>query len=192
VLLVVLVTGLQVAGPRAGSPGHVPELLAGLAGTVLGAAAALIGGVALLWRRSRPVGVLAVCIAWYAVNAAVIPGVPYQALRSRSASSGRSATVAFATRMSMFPSSRGRSGSVPRRRPGGQVHLEDRGSHPVTQGVVHRSVRELGVAGVGDWDVITCAGQVGNQCATDASEPSVTRATRPTSGPSPASACLGR
>jgi signal transduction histidine kinase len=76
VLLVVLVTALQVAGPRAGSPGHVPDLLAGVAGAVLGAAAALIGGVALLWRRSRPVGVLMVCIAGYAVNAAVIPGVP--------------------------------------------------------------------------------------------------------------------
>jgi len=76
VLLVVLVTALQVAGPRAGSPGHVPDLLAGLAGDVLGAAAALIQGVALLWRHSRPGGVLAVCVAGYAVNAAVIPGVP--------------------------------------------------------------------------------------------------------------------
>lgn len=45
-----------------------------MAGTVLGAAAALIGGVALLWRRSRPVGVLVVCVAEYAVNAAVVPG----------------------------------------------------------------------------------------------------------------------
>jgi hypothetical protein len=76
VLLVVLVTALQVVAPRAGSPGHVPDLLAGLAGAVLGAAAALIGGVALLWRRSRPGGVLVVCVAGYAVNAAVIPGVP--------------------------------------------------------------------------------------------------------------------
>jgi signal transduction histidine kinase len=76
VLLVVLVTALQVAGPRAGSPGHVPDLLAGLAGATVGAAAALIQGVALVWRRSRPVGVLVVCMAGYAVNAAVIPGVP--------------------------------------------------------------------------------------------------------------------
>jgi signal transduction histidine kinase len=76
VLQVVLVTALQVVGPRAGSPGHVPDLLAGPAGTVLGAPAALIGGVALLWRRTRPVSVLLVCVAAYAVNAAVVPGVP--------------------------------------------------------------------------------------------------------------------
>jgi signal transduction histidine kinase len=76
VLLVVLVTALQVAGPRAGSPGHAPDLLAGVAGETLGGAAALIGGVALVWRRSRPVGVLVVCVAGYAVNAAVVPGIP--------------------------------------------------------------------------------------------------------------------
>jgi signal transduction histidine kinase len=76
VLLVVLVTALQVAAPRSGSSGHVPDLLAGLTGTVLGAAAALIQGMALLWRRSRPVSVLGVCVAGYAVNAAVVPGVP--------------------------------------------------------------------------------------------------------------------
>lgn len=76
VLLVVLVTALQVAAPRSGSPGHAPDLLAGLTGTVLGAAAALIQGVALLWRKSRPVSVLGVCVAGYAVNAAVVPGVP--------------------------------------------------------------------------------------------------------------------
>jgi signal transduction histidine kinase len=76
VLLVVLVTALQVAGPRSGSPGHVPDLLAGLPGAVLGAAAALVQGLALWWRRSRPVGVLGVCLAGYAVNAAVVPGVP--------------------------------------------------------------------------------------------------------------------
>jgi hypothetical protein len=46
VLLVVLVTALQVAGPRSGSPVRAPELLAGVAGDTLGAAAALIGG----WR----------------------------------------------------------------------------------------------------------------------------------------------
>jgi signal transduction histidine kinase len=78
VLLVVLVTALQVAAPRSGSPGHVPDLLAGLAGAALGAAAALVQGVALWWRRSRPVGVLGVCVAGYAANAAVVPGVaPY-------------------------------------------------------------------------------------------------------------------
>src|SRR2546430_488660 len=78
VLLVVLVTALQVAAPRSGTPGHVPDLLAGLAGAILGAAAALIQGVTLLWRRSRPVSVLGVCVAGYAVNAAVVPGVaPY-------------------------------------------------------------------------------------------------------------------
>jgi signal transduction histidine kinase len=76
VLLVVLATALQVTGPRSGGPGHVPDLLAGLAGATMGVAAALVGGVALWWRRSRPVGVLAVCVAGYAVNAAVVPGVP--------------------------------------------------------------------------------------------------------------------
>jgi signal transduction histidine kinase len=76
VLLVVLITALQVAGPRAGGPGRAPDLLAGVAGETLGTAAALIGGVALVWRRSRPVGVLVACVAGYAVNAAVVPGVP--------------------------------------------------------------------------------------------------------------------
>jgi signal transduction histidine kinase len=76
VLLVVLVTALQLAGPRAGSSVRTPDLLAGVAGEVLGVAAALIGGVALWWRRSRPVGVLAVCVPAYAVNAVVVPGVP--------------------------------------------------------------------------------------------------------------------
>jgi signal transduction histidine kinase len=76
VLLVVSVTGLQLAGPRAGSPAEPPELLAGLTGEVLGTAAALIPGAALLWRRSWPTGVLAVCVAAYAVNVAVVPGVP--------------------------------------------------------------------------------------------------------------------
>ena len=76
VLLVVVVTVLQLAAPRAGSPERAPVLLAGMAGMTVGVAAALIGGVALWWRRSRPVGVLAVCVAGYAVNAAVVPGVP--------------------------------------------------------------------------------------------------------------------
>ena len=75
-LLVVLVTALQLAAPRAGSP--VPGVLPGAAGGTVGAAAALIGGVALWWRRSRPVSVLAVCVPTYAVNAVVVPGVaPY-------------------------------------------------------------------------------------------------------------------
>jgi signal transduction histidine kinase len=78
VLLVVLVTALQLAAPRAGSPARAAEVLAGVAGETAGVAAALIGGVALWWRRSRPVSVLAVCVPAYAVNAAVVPGVaPY-------------------------------------------------------------------------------------------------------------------
>jgi signal transduction histidine kinase len=47
-----------------------------VAGETAGVAAALIGGVALLWRRSRPVSVLAICVPAYAVNAVVVPGVP--------------------------------------------------------------------------------------------------------------------
>ena len=76
VLLVVLVTALQLVGLRAGSSVRTPDLLAGVAGEILGVAAALIGGVALWWRRSRPVSVLAVCVAAYAVNAVAVPGVP--------------------------------------------------------------------------------------------------------------------
>jgi signal transduction histidine kinase len=71
-----LVTVLQLAGPRAGSPARAPVLLAGAAGVALGAAAALIGGVALVWRRSRPASVLAVSVAAYGVNAVMVPGVP--------------------------------------------------------------------------------------------------------------------
>jgi signal transduction histidine kinase len=76
VLLVVLVTALQLAAPRAGSPVRASDLLAGAASETAGMAAALIGGVALLWRRSRPVSVLAVCVLAYAVNAVMVPGVP--------------------------------------------------------------------------------------------------------------------
>lgn len=76
VLLVVLVAGLQLASLRPGSPVRPPDLLAGPAGSALGAAAALAQGVVLLWRRSRPAGVLAVCVAGYMVNAVVVPGVP--------------------------------------------------------------------------------------------------------------------
>ena len=76
VLLVVVVTVLQVTGPRAGSLVRAPVLLGGAAGVALGAAAALIGGVALVWRRARPVSVLAVSVAAYGVNAVMVPGVP--------------------------------------------------------------------------------------------------------------------
>jgi len=76
VLLVVVVTVLQLVGPRAGSPVRAPVLLTGMAGMTVGAAAALIGGVALWWRRSWPVGVLAVSVAAYGVNAVMVPGVP--------------------------------------------------------------------------------------------------------------------
>src|SRR5256885_1539646 len=58
------------------SSARAADLVAGVAGETLGTAAALIGGVGLVWRRSRPGGVLVVCVAGYAVNAAVVPGVP--------------------------------------------------------------------------------------------------------------------
>jgi signal transduction histidine kinase len=100
VLLVVLLTALQVAAPRSGSPGHVPDVLAGLAGAVVGVAAALAGGMALWWRRSRPVSVLAVCVAGYAVQAAVVPGVaPYAgwvALYAAGAYGGRARRAGYA------------------------------------------------------------------------------------------------
>jgi signal transduction histidine kinase len=76
VLLVVLVTALQLAGLRAGSLARAPGLLAGVASQAVGVAVALIGGVALVWRRSRPVSVLAICVSAYAVNAVMVPGVP--------------------------------------------------------------------------------------------------------------------
>jgi hypothetical protein len=76
VLLVVLVTALQLAAPRAGSPVRASDLLAGPASETVGMTAALAGGVALWWRRSRPVSVLAVCVLAYAVNAVMVPGVP--------------------------------------------------------------------------------------------------------------------
>jgi signal transduction histidine kinase len=76
VLLVVLVTALQLAGLRAGNMPQASDLLAGAASQALGVAAALVGGVALLWRRSRPASVLAVCVPAYAVNAVAVPGVP--------------------------------------------------------------------------------------------------------------------
>src|SRR5262249_55682479 len=73
---VVLVTALQLAGPRAVSSVRAADLLAGVAGEVLGDAAALVGGVALWWRRSRPVGVLAGCGAGGAGDAGAGPGGP--------------------------------------------------------------------------------------------------------------------
>jgi signal transduction histidine kinase len=76
VLLVVVVTVLQLVGPRAGSPVRAPVLLTEAAATAVGAVAALIGGVALVGRRSRPVSVLAVSVAAYGVNAVMVPGVP--------------------------------------------------------------------------------------------------------------------
>jgi signal transduction histidine kinase len=76
VLLVVVVTVLQLVGPRAGSPVRAPVLLTGMAGMIVGVAAALAGGVALWWRRSRPASVLAVSVAAYGVNAVLVPGVP--------------------------------------------------------------------------------------------------------------------
>ena len=49
-----------------------------MAGMTVGVAAALIGGVALWWRCSRPASVLAVTVAAYGVNAVMVPGVlPY-------------------------------------------------------------------------------------------------------------------
>src|SRR5205814_4147699 len=38
--------------------------------------AVLVQGGSMLWRGRRPVGALAVCLAGYAVNAALVPGVP--------------------------------------------------------------------------------------------------------------------
>jgi signal transduction histidine kinase len=97
-LLVVLVTVLQLAALRAGSP--VPGVLAGVAGGTVGVAAALVAGVALLWRRSRPVGVLAVCVSAYAVNAVMVPGVPpyagWLALYAAGAYGGRAVRAWYA------------------------------------------------------------------------------------------------
>jgi signal transduction histidine kinase len=76
ILLAVLATAMQWLGVRSGRPVQPPEVLAGVAGDVLSAAALLAQGTSLLWRRSRPVAVLAACTAGYAVTAAVIPGVP--------------------------------------------------------------------------------------------------------------------
>jgi signal transduction histidine kinase len=76
VVIVVVATALQLVGLRAGRSGQPPDVLAGAAGGVLLALAVLAQGLSLLWRRTRPVGVLAVCLAAYAVNSAVVPGVP--------------------------------------------------------------------------------------------------------------------
>jgi len=100
VLLVVLVTALQLAAPRAGSPARPAGVLAGVAGQTMGVAAALIGGVALWWRRSRPVSVLTICESAYAVDAVAVPGVaPYAgwlALYAAGAHGGRAARAWYA------------------------------------------------------------------------------------------------
>src|SRR6266516_7941326 len=76
VLLAVLATVVQLVGLRAGRPTHPPDVLTGVLGGVLLPAAALAQGVSLLWRRHRPALALAVCLAGFAVNSAVVPGVP--------------------------------------------------------------------------------------------------------------------
>jgi len=76
VLLAVLATAVQLAGVRAGRPVDPPDVLAGLAGGVLAGVATVAQGASLLWRRTRPVPALVVCVLGYAVNYAVIPGVP--------------------------------------------------------------------------------------------------------------------
>jgi signal transduction histidine kinase len=69
-------------------------------------AAALVGGVSLWWRRSWPVGVLAVCVAGYAVNAAVVPGVPpyagWVALYAAGAYGGRVRRAGYAVMAGAF------------------------------------------------------------------------------------------
>jgi signal transduction histidine kinase len=76
VLPAVLATALQLLSVRAGDAPPPPDLLAGVAGGVLSALATLAQGALLLWRRTRPVAVLAGCAAAYAVTAAVLPGAP--------------------------------------------------------------------------------------------------------------------
>jgi len=76
VLLAVLATAAQFVGLRVGRPVPPPDVLTGVLGVVLGLTAVLAQGTSLLWRRHRPLLTLALCLAGYAVNAAVIPGVP--------------------------------------------------------------------------------------------------------------------
>jgi signal transduction histidine kinase len=75
VCLAVLATAVQLLGLREGQAVRPPEALTGVSGGVLLSVAVLAQGMSLLWRRRRPVSVLAVCLAGYAVNAAVVPGV---------------------------------------------------------------------------------------------------------------------
>jgi signal transduction histidine kinase len=76
VLLAVLVTIVQFLGLRAGRPAAPPEWLSGPLGVVLLGAAVLVQGLSLLWRRRFPVRVLALCLTGYAVDVALVPGVP--------------------------------------------------------------------------------------------------------------------
>ncbi len=76
VLLAVLITMVQFLGLRVGRPVQPPEWLMGVLGGVLVSAATLVQGGSMLWRRRRPVVVLVVCLAGYAVNSALVPGVP--------------------------------------------------------------------------------------------------------------------
>jgi signal transduction histidine kinase len=76
VLLAVLVTIVQFLGVRAVRPAAAPQWLGGLVGVVLLVMALLVQGPSLLWRRRFPLRVLALCLTGYAVNLALIPGVP--------------------------------------------------------------------------------------------------------------------
>ncbi len=76
VVLAVLITIVQVLGLRVGRPVEPSGLLSGVLGAVLIPVATLVQGMSMLWRRQRPVAVLAVCLAGYAVNSALVPGVP--------------------------------------------------------------------------------------------------------------------
>ena len=67
---------LQLSGLRAGSAAAPPDLLAGVFGALLAATTATVQGASLLWRRTQSTTVLGVCVAAYAVNVVVVPGVP--------------------------------------------------------------------------------------------------------------------
>jgi signal transduction histidine kinase len=76
VWVAVLATALQIASPRPGSAPPPPDVLTGVLVGALAIAAALVQGIALLRRRSRPVVVLVVCVAAYIFSLATAPGVP--------------------------------------------------------------------------------------------------------------------
>src|SRR5438067_1161180 len=76
VLVAVLVTVVQRLGLRVGRSGGRPGWLTGVGAAVLGWVAVLVQGGSMLWRGRRPVGALVVCLAGYAVNAVLVPGVP--------------------------------------------------------------------------------------------------------------------